>query len=41
MNIAANKVIIAIPNKLIISHHKVLKSELSDMFKAHKQFFDD
>ncbi|CAD8069199.1 unnamed protein product [Paramecium primaurelia] len=41
MNIAANKVIIAIPNKLIISHHKVLKSELSDMFKAHKPFFDD
>lgn len=41
MNIGGNKVIIAIPNKLIISHDKVQKSELNDMFKAHKHFFDD
>lgn len=40
-DIPANKVIIAIPNKLIISANKVYNSELREIFEANPNFFDD
>lgn len=40
-NIPANTIIMSIPNKILISVKKALKSDLKDMYKAHPLIFDE